>query len=397
MEDRVERLAWLIVEYGANVQPGQLVDLGTDIGKEEVTRAIAAAAYRRGAKFVDVVYYDPYVKRARIENVADESLEYIPPWWGERVITLGREHAASILLAGPPAPRLFDDLDPGRLGRDIYPRVKQWSKVTNERTVSWCIAPCPTRAWAEHVHPELSPEEALERLWEEIEYVLRLDEEDPVAAWTARNTVLEGAARRLTALRLDALHFEGAGTDLTVGLLPGSRWVGGAEATVDGIVHMANIPSEEVFTTPDPERVDGVVRSTKPLEAYGSLIEGLRIRFEGGRAVQIDADKGAEVMRSFTAIDDGASRLGEVALVDGDGRVGDLGTVFIETLLDENAASHVAFGDAYESGAAPDDHPRINRSELHLDFMIGGSDVDVTGITQAGERVPVLRSGAWQT
>jgi aminopeptidase len=396
MSERIERLAELIVGFGANVQPGQLVDVGTDIGKEELTRAVAAAAYRRGAAFVDVVYYDPYVKLARLQHVGDESLEYIPPWWGDRVLEIGRERGAAIALVGPPAPHLFDGVDPERLGRDIYPRVKQWSTVTNNRTVNWTIAPCPTLEWAQLVHPELDDDDALERLWSEVARVCRLDEEDPVEAWNARNATLRGVADRLTARRLDALHFEGDGTDLTIGLLPGSQWIGGTEETVGGIDHMANVPSEEIFTTPDPERTEGVVKATKPLDAYGAMIEGLTVRFEAGRASAIDARTGAEALRTFTSRDDGACRLGEVALVDGEGRVGELGTVFFETLLDENAASHVAFGDAYETGADASDHARINRSELHLDFMIGGPDVDVTGVTQNGDRIPVLRRGAWR-
>jgi aminopeptidase len=179
-------------------------------------------------------------------------------------------------------------------------------------------------------------------------------------------------------------------------LLPTSRWAGGGDMTVDGIEHLPNLPTEEVFTAPDPERTEGVVRSTMPLLAYGATIEGLRVRFEAGRAVEIDADKGAETMRAFASRDDGAGRLGEVALVDRDGRVGRTGTVYYDTLLDENAASHIAIGDAYEMSVDAADLDRVNRSELHLDFMIGGPGVDVTGTTRAGEVLPVLRGGVWQ-
>jgi aminopeptidase len=396
MDERIERLAQLIVEFGANVQPGQIVDLWADVGKEELARAIAEIAYRRGAKFVDVAYFDPYVKHARVAHVDEESLEYIPPWFGERVLQLGREHAAAIALTGPVAPHLFDDLDPGRLGRDVFPRIKEWMDVTNDRTVNWCVAPCPTFEWAEFVHPDLDRAAALDKLWQEIAYVCRLDESDPATAWRERAAKLRDVGARLTDRRFDALHFEGDGTDLAVGLLPSSRWKGGGEATVDGIDHMANLPTEEVFTAPDPQRTEGVVRATMPLYAYGAIIEGLRLRFEVGRAVQIDADKGAETMRAFASRDENANRLGEVALVDREGRIGRTGTVFYDTLLDENAASHIALGDAYDVSAGEEDRKRLNRSELHLDFMIGGPDIDVTGITPDGDRVPVLRGGAWQ-
>src|SRR6266511_3289580 len=346
--------------------------------------------------FVAVNYYDPHVKRARVQHVAEESLDYIPPWFGERTLQLGEARAASISLSGPTAPHLFEDLDPTRLGRDIYPRVKEWMKVTNDRSVNWSIAPAPTREWAQLVHPDLEPAEALGRLWEAVVHVCRLDEADPAAAWRARTSVLSADADRLTERRFDAILLEGQGTHLNVGLLPTSRWIGGADTTAEGIEHMPNLPTEEVFTTPDPTRVDGVVRATMPLFTQGRVLEGIVVRFEGGRAVEIDADVGAEVLRTLTSRDEGGARLGELALVDREGRIGPLETVFYDTLLDENAASHLALGAGYEQGVGQEDRGRINESEIHLDFMIGGPEVDVTGITRDGERVPVLRDAAWQ-
>jgi aminopeptidase len=191
------------------------------------------------------------------------------------------------------------------------------------------------------------------------------------------------------------LHLEGPGTDLTLGLLPGSVWAGGGDTNADGIEHLSNLPTEEVFTAPDPQRADGVVRATKPLVLAGSTLEGLTVRFEGGRAMQIDADANAEVLRGHSELDDGAARLGEVALVDAAGRIGKLGTTFFTTLLDENAASHLALGNAYER-SAPEDVERLNRSAVHIDFMFGGDDVSVTGIAQDAARIPVLRAGKWQ-
>jgi aminopeptidase len=396
MHDRLERYADLIINFGANVQPGQILDLGSGLGKEELTRALTASAYKRGAKFVDVNYWDPYLKRVRVQYAADDVLDFVPPWYGERTLQLGEERGATILLSGPIAPHLYDDLDPQRLGRDVFPRIKEWTKVINERTVNWCIAPGPSEKWAQLVYPDLEPAEALEKLWQQVLHVCRMDDSDPEASWRRRSADLKGVAERLTDRRFDAVHLEGGGTDLTVGLLPTSRWVGGAEETVDGISHMANLPTEEVFTTPDPERVEGLVRATKPLYSQGRIFEGLTVRFEGGRAVQIDADSGAETLRALVAQDEGGSRLGELALVDREGRIGALDTVFYDTLLDENAASHIALGSAYEAAVEKEDIERINRSTIHLDFMIGSDDVDVTGITRDGERVPVLRNSAWQ-
>jgi len=176
MDDRIERLARLIVDFGANVQPGQLVDVAAGVGEEELVHAVAAMAYRRGARFVDVVYFDPWLKRARVEHVSDELLEYIPPWYGERVRQLGEAHACAISLTAPTPPSVFDGLDPKRLGRDVYPRVKEWSEVLDERTMNWCVAPSPTREWARPVYPELEADAAYEKLWEQVIRVCRLDE-----------------------------------------------------------------------------------------------------------------------------------------------------------------------------------------------------------------------------
>jgi aminopeptidase len=392
----VDRLADLIVNFGANVQKGQILDVASGLGKEELTRAITASAYRRGAKFVDVSYWDPHLKRARVQEAAEDVLDFVPPWYGERTLQLGDERGAAISLSGPIAPHLFDDLDPERLGRDVFPRVKEWTTVINERTVNWCVAPCPTSKWAELVHPDLDPQAALDKLWEQVVHICRLDEEEPEAAWRERSKALKDVAARLTEQRFDAVQLVGPGTDLTIGLLPSSRWIGGGEETVEGIPHMANLPTEEVFTSPDPERVDGVVRATKPLYTQGRIIDGLTVRFEGGRAVQIDANSGAETLRAVVGQDEGGARLGEPALVDREGRIGPLDTVFYDTLLDENAASHMALGSAYEAAVGEEDRERLNRSSIHVDFMVGSPEVEVTGITAEGERKAVLRESAWQ-
>ncbi len=392
----VDKLADLAVRVGANVQPDQVVSVASEPGKEYLTRAVAEAAYRAGARFVDVQWFDPWVKRARIAHAREETLEYVPPWYGWRMKQLGEHHAARIAFSGPTAPGLLDGLDPVRAGRDRLPAIKESVEVLADRTTNWTIVPAPNPVWARLVHPDLEPDAALDRLWEQIVHVCRLDEPDPVAAWSERAAQLDGAAQRLTARGFDALHYTGPGTDLTVGLLPGARWVAGGMTTVDGVAHMANVPTEEVFTSPDPERVEGTVAATKPLVLQdGTVVRDLRLRFEGGRAVEVEAATAQDTMRTIVARDEGAARLGEVALVDDEGRIGRLDTVFYDTLLDENAASHVAIGVGFPFTVDAEMTSRVNRSEIHIDFMIGGPRLDVHGITAGGERVPVLMGGRW--
>jgi aminopeptidase len=392
----LERFADLVIGFAANVQRGQVVSIGSEIGKEEVTRAIAAAAYRHGAKFVDASYFDLHVKRARLLHAEDETLDFVPPWYGERILELGRLRAARVGLTGPAHPGLLSDLDPSRIGRDQLPAVRETGVVVNERTTNWTAVPCPTRPWAELVHPDLDPEEAWVKLCEQIVHVCRLDTDDPQAAWRERAETLVGAATRVTERRFDALRYVGPGTDLTVGLLPSSKFLAARFETVDGIVHLPNLPSEEIFTSPDPTRAEGVVRATKPLVLGGSIIRGLEVEFRDGRAVRIDADENAEVLRSYAARDDTADRLGEAALVDGDGRIGALDTVFFDTLLDENAASHIALGHAYTMCVGEEDAPKLNESTIHVDFMIGSPEVQVLGVAADGTETPVLVDGAWQ-
>jgi aminopeptidase len=395
--DLTRRLADLVVGFGANVQPGQIVAVTTYTGKEALTREVARAAYERGARWVDVVTFDPWVKRQRLAHADESTLEYVPPWLEDRLEWLSAEHAARVTLNGPAAPDSLEGIDPARAGLDVLPYLPSTGDVVNRRTTNWCVAPAPTRGWATLVYPELDEDDAYERLWSEIAHVCRLDGDDPEAAWGERARTLEGVAARLTERRFDAIRLHGPGTDLTVGLFASSVWNAADFETVDGLRHFPNIPSEEIFTTPDPTRVEGHVSATRPLEVYGALLEGIRVEFAGGRAVKIDADRGADTLRAIAAKDDGASRLGELALVDGEGRIGPLGTVFYETLLDENAASHIALGHGYALGVEdPGELPRVNDSSVHVDFMIGSPELDVDGVTREGDTVPLLRSGAWQ-
>jgi aminopeptidase len=392
----VDRLSALAVEVGANVQNDQIVSLTYSPGMEPLAHAIAAKSYDRGARFVDPFVFDGALKRARLQHAREDTLEFVPDWWGQRMLALGEARAARISIAPTPDPGALDGVDPERAGKDDLPFLKETPILIKDRSTNWTIVPYPTPGWASRVHPDTSPEHAVERLRDQLAHILRLDEPDPAAAWRARGDELVGVAGRLTARRFDSLRFRGPGTDLSVGLLPGSRWRAARLDTAWGLEHYANLPSEETFTTPDPERTEGTVTATKPLDVSGTVIEGLKVRFEGGRAVQIDADSGADVLRGRAAKDEGAARLGEVALVDKAGRIAESGSVFFNTLLDENAASHIALGNGYRDSVDESDWDRINDSQIHIDFMIGSPEVNVWGVESDGTEVPVLAGGDWQ-
>ena len=300
MRDRsqdVDRLADLLVGFGANIQPGQILGVTAYHGMEELAYAVTRAGYKRGAKYVDVFWWDQLVKRQRLEFADESTLDFVPPWFEQRMQWLSDEHAARVSLTGTSA-SVFEGLDPARTGRDLLPYIASVPRVVNERTTNWTVGPSPNLGWAERVHPELDPEAALDKLWDEMVYVLRLDSDDPVEAWHERMKTIVASADRMTERRFDALHLQGPGTDLTIGLMPSSKWLGADFKTIDDLTHYPNLPTEEVFTTPDPERVDGHVSATMPLELYGSYINGIRIEFESGRAVKIDADQGADALRA---------------------------------------------------------------------------------------------------
>ena len=396
MDELIEAIGDLAV-HGANVQPGQILGVTATIGQEDLVHAVAGAAYERGALFVDVFYYDPFVKRARIARGDPETFGFVPPWYGERLLGLGDRDSARIGFSGVVWPDALDGLDPELLGRDQLPWLKETTKVIDDRSTNWCAVACPHPHWAELVHPDLPPDAAYEELRRELRHVYRLDEPDPTAAWDERVATLKASADALNEQRFDMIELSGPGTELRIGLLPTSFWQAGDFVTRKGIRHLPNIPTEEVFTAPDPERVDGHVTSTKPLVLRdGTIIRGLHIRFEGGRAVEIDADENADALRARAAFDAGANRLGELALVDREGRIGPLGSVFYDTLLDENAASHIALGNAYAFSAGEEDRGRLNRSGIHIDFMIGSPQLEVDGVTRGGTRAPVMRKGEWR-
>ena len=395
--ETLSRYAKLIVEVGANVQPGQVVWIVAEPRAAPLVRLVAAEAYERGATFVDPWYFDPFIKRIRLERAPEDTLDFVPSWYGRRLLALGEGHGVRISITPQVPPGLLDGIDPARAGLDALPAHKENFDVINARTTNWTVVPWAVPEWARLVYPGLDDDAALAKLWEQLIYTLRLDEPDAAEAWRIRLEQLHDAGTRLTERAFDAIRFQGPGTDLTIGLLPTSRFGSDTPGmqTVDGIIHAPNLPTEEVTTTPDPLRADGVVTATKPLDVSGTVVRDLQVRFEGGRAVDIQGEN-AGALRARTEKDDGATRLGELALVDREGRIDKTGTVFFNTLLDENAASHLALGNAYATHVGDADRDRINKSAIHIDFMIGSNDVDVSGVTKDGKEVPVLRGGVWQ-
>jgi len=390
---RIERYAELAVHVGANVQPGQLVDVIGRVEHAPVVREVVRAAYRAGAAYVDVLYSDQHVRRALIEHGAEDVLSWTPPWLLQRERTIGDEHAAVVALTGDAEPALLADLPGERVGKArMIELAQEGTRQVNERLNNWTVVGVPNAGWAQQMFGE--PD--VERLWQLVEFCVRLNEDDPVAAWKAHVKRLGARARTLNEMQVDHLRYRGPGTDLTVGLLPESRWQGCESTTAQGIPYVANMPTEEVFTTPDCRRTEGTVRSTQPLALYGQIIKGLEVRFEQGRIVEAHADVGEDVIRGQLETDDRAGYLGEVALVDGSSRIGQTGEVFFDTLFDENASCHVAYGSAYAEAVEGGVIEGVNVSTVHTDFMIGGPDVDVDAVLRDGGVVPLLRENVWQ-
>ena len=398
--DQLDAYAELVVGVGVNVKPGQILGMTAYVEHAPFVRAATRAAYAAGARHVDVRYVDESVRKAAVELAPEESLGWSPPWLLERRESYG-DHGAYLLVRGHPDPRMFEDVDGARLAASRgHAEDAIWLRQVSERLVNWSLVSYPTEGWAATVFGE--PD--VGRLWEAILRTVRLDEPDPVAAWDEHIRRLDERARALNERRFDAIRFRGPGTDLTVGLHEGSRWQSAGEETAWGRRHVPNLPTEEVFTTPHRARTEGRVRSTQPLVCQGKIVRGLEVGFSGGRLVDVEAEEGAEVVRAQVATDEGAAELGEIALVDGASRVGREGITFFDTLFDENATSHVAYGQGLGScvegaeGRSADEQWElgISQSSLHTDFMIGGPEVEIDGLTASGEAVPIVRDDAWQ-
>ena len=392
LDERLERYAAVAIEVGANVEAGQNVFVSARIEHAPLARALARAAYGAGARYVDVAYSDQHVRRAMIELGPDEALSYSPPWLVARYEQMDGQ--AMVGTAGDPEPTLLADLDGERVGRA---RMREVAAVAmrqlQERSVNWTGIAYPNEGWAKQMFGE--PD--VERLWEAVAFCTRLDEDDPVAAWREHMARLDARAKTLNELHLDALQYRGPGTELEIGLLERTRFCSALFYTATGRPYTANLPTEEVFATPDARRADGVVTSTKPLALLGEVVRGLQVTFEAGRIVDVQAEAGADVVRAQIASDEHAVHLGEVALVDGESRVGKTGLTFFDTLFDENATCHIAYGMAVPEGHSGDEPDAgINVSTVHTDFMVGGPEVDVDGVTADGRVIPILREDIWQ-
>jgi aminopeptidase len=391
IDERLEAYADLAVRVGANVQEGQTVFLTTQVEHAPLARALTRAAYRAGARYVDVRYRDDHVRHAMIELGPDEALTHSPEWMKQ--LYRAMEGGAQLWTTGDPEPELMNDLDGERVGRA---RQKEIVEIIRgqmiERSLNWSGVAYPSEGWATQIYGE--PD--VERLWEAVAFCTRLDEADPVQAWRDHMARLEGRGRILTELELDAVHYSGPGTDLTVGLNPNARWMSALFRTRDGIEYVPNMPTEEVFTTPDCRRAEGTVRSSRPLVLDGDIIEGLQLTVKDGKIVDVQADKGAGIVRGQLEIDDRAGYFGELALVDGTSRVGQTHTTFFDTLYDENATCHIAYGFGVPEVFDGEPGEGMNISGVHTDFMVGGPELAVDGITKDGRAIPILREDVWQ-
>jgi aminopeptidase len=391
MDERLERYAELAVRVGANVQPGQQVFVYPEVEHLELGRGLVRQAYRAGASYVHVLYQDEHVRHAMIELGPDSALTYSPGW--KKLLTEEMAGCALLGTTGTSDPELLGDLDGERVGRAIQLEIAEIRRGQHhDRSVNWCGIGAPNEGWATQVFGE--PD--VERLWDAVAFCMRLDEPDPVAAWREHLDRLEARATALTALRPDALRYRGPGTDLTVGLLPSAHWGSARFRTAGGIEYVANMPTEEIFTTPDSRRADGTIRSSLPLVLSGQIVRGLQLTLENGRIVSVDAEQGADLIRSQLATVENADRFGELALVTRESRVGQSGTLFFDTLFDENATCHIAYGMglSYAFGGEPD--ARSNVSNIHVDFMVGGPELDVDAVLADGTEVPLIRDETWQ-
>jgi aminopeptidase len=406
LEPALERYAEVCVRVGVGLRKGQRLVVRAPVESAPFTRLAVAAAYRAGARLVQVLWTDDAVDLARFRLAPRDSFDELPTAVPDALLRSG-ERADAVLAVHAADPTLLKDQDPALVAKTERARqayLLPFSKKISGKEVNWCVVAAAIPSWAAHVFPDLPEASATRRLWDEILKSCRIDRPDPVAAWEAHIADLAARRELLDRKQYAALRFRGPGTDLTVGLPERHHWLGGRSETVGTrIPFVANLPTEEVFTTPHKDRVDGVVRATKPLAHAGKLVDGFEMRFERGRVVHVRAEKNQAVLEKLIETDEGAARLGEVALVPHGSPISASGILFYDTLFDENASCHVALGRSYRicvaggEGMSDEEFARAggNDSLTHVDFMIGGERVDVDAVGKDGSTEPLMRAGEW--
>lgn len=404
-ETQLDQLARVAVHVGLSLREGQELIVTAPIEAVPLARKIAEHAYRAGSPLVTVLYDDDAATLLRYQHAPESAFDQTQKWLFDGMAAAFQSGAARLHIAGND-PNLLRGQNPESVARANRARSLAYRPVMELITthhINWTIVAYPHPAWARVVFPELAELEAVQKLWEAIWKASRLDTPDPVASWRAHNQHLAERVAYLNQKRYSALHFKGPGTDLLVGLADDHVWGGGAVQAKNGVVCNPNIPTEEVFTTPHKDRIEGYVKSTKPLSYQGSLLEEIEVRFEKGRVVEAKARSGSEVLERVLQTDEGARSLGEVALVPHSSPIAQSGILFYNTLFDENAASHIALGQAYSeciergSQLSPEELAAkgANSSLIHIDWMIGSSEVDVDGISPSGQSEPLMRGGEW--
>ena len=406
MTSDLKNYANLIIKSGCNLKPGQELFLSVSTDCVEFARILTAEAYAQGARHVTVRFGDEKIARLHYENCALEVFENFPEWQALLNNSLARQGAA-VLSVISDDPTALVGIDQSKLvanARASHEACKEFYDYIDQGKLVWCIVGAPSPGWAQHVFPDLPVDAAIDELWKAIFAMVRLDTPDPLAAWEGHRASFNDRKRWLNAQHFDSLHYEnGLGTDLVVGLNDKGIWQGGGDVTVEGREFFPNMPTEEIFTTPDRMRAEGIVFSSMPLVHYGSLIEDFSITFRQGRAVDCSARVGQDVLEAIFTVDEDAARLGECALVPWTSPIQQSGILFYNTLFDENASCHLAVGqgfpDCLEGGQEMDEEGLkshgVNKSATHVDFMIGTKDLAITGIKDDGSKVLIFKDGEW--
>ncbi|NDV02506.1 aminopeptidase [Pseudoroseicyclus tamaricis] len=402
---KLDRLAEVAVNVGLGLKEGQELIVTCPSTALPFLRRVVAAAYRAGASLVTPIISDAEITLARYRHAPDGSFDKAPAWLYAGMAEAFEAGAARMAIVADD-PMLLADEEPGKVSRAGRANSAAYQPALAKIAgfdINWTIAAFPGQAWAKRMFPDVSAEEAQGKLADAIFAASRLENNDPVEAWAKHNAQLRSRCDWLNEQRFDALHYSGPGTDFTLGLAQDHKWKGGASEAKNGIICNPNIPTEEVFTTPDSRRADGTVRATKPLSHQGAMIEGIEVRFEGGRIVEATCTRGEEVFQELIATDEGASRLGEVALVPHSSPISASGLLYYNTLFDENASCHIAQGQCYSDCFI--DGAKLSKEEIaekggnssliHVDWMIGSGEIDIDGIREDGTRVPVMRGGEW--